>query len=113
MEDKRLKGQHKKGVKMKYSNFRTIARVFVILAWLVGIIVFVGSLIAGIAVGGVGVILWILLGAVGGFLSFAYLYAFAQFIYISIDIERNTRATLRALLEEVEAEQEVGEGEGE
>ncbi len=98
---------------MKYRNFRTIARVFVILAWLVGIIVFILGLVTGITEGGVQVILYILFGAVGGFLSFAYLYAFAQFIYISIDIERNTRATLRALLEEVEEEQEVGAGEGE
>ena len=98
---------------MKYRNFRTIARVFVILAWLVGIIVFVGGLVTGIIGGGATVVLGIILGAVGGFLSFAYLYAFAQFIYISIDIERNTRATLRALLEEVEAEQEVGAEEGE
>ena len=93
---------------MKYSNFRTIARVFVILAWLVGIIVFVLGLVVGILGGGVAVVPGIILGVVGGFLSFAYLYAFAQFIYISIDIERNTRATLRALLEEVEEEQEVG-----
>lgn len=108
LEDKRLKGQHKKGVKMKYRNFRTIARVFVILAWLVGIIAFVMGLVTGIIGGGVTVVFGIIFGVVGGFLSFVYLYAFAQFIYIIIDIERNTRATLRALLEEVEEEQEVG-----
>ena len=98
---------------MKYRNFRTIARVFVILAWLVGIIVFVAGLVGGIVGGGLNAVLGIIIGLVGGFLSFVSLYAFAQFIYISIDIERNTRATLRALLEEVEPEQEVGTGEGE
>jgi len=95
---------------MRYKNFRTIARVFVILAWLVGVIVFALGLIIGIAGGGLNVIVGIILGVVGGFLSFASLYAFAQLIYIIIDIERNTRATVRALLEEVEAEQEVGAG---
>ncbi|MBA7474941.1 hypothetical protein ES707_10304 [subsurface metagenome] len=98
---------------MKYGNFRTIARVIVILAWLVGIIVFVVGLVVGIMGGGASVVLGIIIGVMGGFLSFVSLYAAAQFIYISIDIERNTRATLRALLEEVEPEQEVGTGEGE
>jgi hypothetical protein len=46
-------------------------------------------------------------------LSFVFLYALAQFIYVVIDIERNTRATLRALLEEVEVEAESDKTEGE
>ena len=95
---------------MKYKNFRTVARVFEVLAWLVGILVFVMGLVTGIAGGGFSVVLGIIIGVVGGFLCFASLYAFAQLIYIIIDIERNTRATVRALLEEVEAEQEVGAG---
>lgn len=92
---------------MKYKSFRAIARVFVVLAWLVGIVVFIGGLITGISGGGASIIIGIILGVVGGFLSFASLYAFAQFIYVIIDIERNTRLTLRALLEEMEPEEEV------
>jgi len=92
---------------VKYKNFRTVASVFGILAWLVGIVVFVMSLVTGIAGGGFSVVLGIIIGVVGGFLSFASLYALSQFIYVLLDIERNTRATLRALLEEVAPEEEV------
>lgn len=95
---------------MRYNTFRMIARVFVVLAWLVGILVFILSLVTGIIGGGIAVVLGIVIGVVGGFLSFASLYAFAQFIYVIIDIERNTRSTVRALLEEVVPEEEV-EGE--
>jgi hypothetical protein len=92
---------------MKYRNFRTVARVFEVLAWVVGIAVFGMSLAGGFVAGGLNVVIGILMGAVGGFLAFAFLYAAAQFIYVIIDIERNTRATLRALLEEVETEEPV------
>ena len=95
---------------MRYNTFRMIARVFVVLAWLVGILVFILSLVTGIIGGGIAVVLGIVMGVVGGFLSFVSLYAFAQFIYVVIDIERNTRATVRALLEEVVPEEEI-EGE--
>ena len=95
---------------MRYNTFRMIARVFVVLAWLVGILVFILSLVTGIIGGGIAVVLGIVMGVVGGFLSFVSLYAFAQFIYVIIDIERNTRATVRALLEEVVPEEEI-EGE--
>ena len=90
---------------MKYKNFRMVARVFEILAWVLGIGVFVLSLASGFIAGGVNIIVGILAGAVGGFFSFIYIYAFAQFIYVFIDIERHTRRTLRALLEEVETEE--------
>lgn len=94
---------------MRYNTFRLIARVFVVLSWIVGILVFVLSLVTGILGGGLAVVLGIVMGIVGGFLSFASLYAFAQFIYVAIDIERNTRATVRALLEEVVPEEEAEE----
>ena len=90
---------------MKYRHFRTMARVIEILAWLVGVGTFILGLISGIQTGGANIIFGIIIGSVGGFLSFVFLYAFAQFIYVLIDIERNTRRTLRALLEEVETEE--------
>lgn len=98
---------------MKYKNFRTIARTFGILAWVVGALVFGLGLVTGISGGGATIFLGMIVGVVGGFLSFVSLYAFSQFIYVSIDIERNTRATLRALLEEVEMEEEGEAKEGE
>ena len=90
---------------MKYKNFRTVARVFEILAWVMGIAMFILGLASGFIEGGANIILGILIGVVGGFFSFVFLYAFAQFIYVFIDIERHTRRTLRALLEEVETEE--------
>jgi uncharacterized membrane protein len=98
---------------MKYKNFRTIARVFVVLAWVMAIGTLGISLIAGFLAGGTSIIMGIIVGLVGGLLSFVFLYALAQFIYVVIDIERNTRATLRALLEEVEVEAESDKTEGE
>jgi len=92
---------------MKYRNFRTIARVLEVLAWVGGVAVFALSLGGGFIAGGLNVVIGIIMGAVGGFLMFTLLYAFAQFIYVIIDIEQNTRATLRALLEEVETEEPV------
>jgi len=68
----------------------------------VGVIVFLFGIIGGFGAGGIGIVVGIIFGIVGGFLAFASLYAFAQFIYVIIDIERNTRTTARALLEEVE-----------
>ena len=100
---------------MKYRNFRTVARILEIVAWLLGIIVFIGGLASGfIGGGGISVVVFIIAGIVGGFLSFAFLYAFSQFIYVLLDIERHTRRTVRLLLEEVEPEQvetEAGETE--
>ena len=55
--------------------------------------------------------LLIVIGLVSGLIAFMFLYAFSQFIYVAIDIERNTRTTVRALLEAVEEEE--GEAEEE
>jgi len=91
---------------MKYGNFRIIGRIIGALAWIVGILTFLLFLVMGIALGGVS---YLLLGIVGGIIwgvvSFLFLYAFSQFIYVIIDIERNTRQAVSALLEEVEAEE--------
>ena len=104
---------------MKYRNFRKIARLFEVLAWVLGLGIFVLGLLTGVTGGGANILVGILMGIVGGFLTFVFLYAFAQFIYVFLDIERNTRATVKALYEEVEKEDggekvanvEAGEGE--
>ena len=105
---------------MKYANFRAIGRIIGALAWVLGILTFVSCLVLGILLSATpeGSFTYVVLGIVGGivsgFLSFVFLYALSQFIYVSIDIERNTRQTLRALLEEVETEEaETEEGETE
>lgn len=82
-----------------------IARIIGALAWVVGILAFIIALVSGIIAGGVGAALGIVMGIISGFFSFAFLYAFSQFIYVLLDIERNTRETLAALLEEVETEE--------
>ena len=91
---------------MKYKNFRKMARVFEILAWIAGIGTFILGLASGlVAEDSSAIILGIIVGVGGGLFSFIFLYAFAQFIYVFLDIERNTSRTLRALLEEVETEE--------
>jgi hypothetical protein len=85
------------------------------MAWLMGILIPVYFLWSGISEGSTGgLVVGIMVGVIGGFLSFIVLYALSQFIYVAIDIERNTRTTVRALLEEVEEEEgEAEEGEEE
>jgi|GEM_PF-4939938 len=98
---------------MKYSNFLAIGRLFGALAWILGILTFITCLVSGVMLSALpeadGSVIYIVLGIAGGiisgFLTFILLYAISQFIYVSIDIERNTRQTLRALLEEVETEE--------
>jgi flagellar biosynthesis component FlhA len=108
---------------MKYRNFYLIARLMGALAWILGILIFVYFLVSGITAepvegaSALAVPLMIVMGVVSGFLTFIFFYAFSQFIYVIIDIERNTRQTLRAILEESEMEEdeteerEVEEGE--
>ena len=103
---------------MKYKNFRKVARVIEILAWVGGLGIFVIGLITGFTgEGAQAIIVGIIFGIVGGLITFITLYALAQFIYVILDIERNTRATVKALYEEVQREEETervanGEAEG-
>ena len=105
---------------MKYNNFRNIARIMGLMAWLMGLIIPVYFLITAITAepvegaSALAVPVLIVLGLVAGFIAFIFLYALSQFIYVSIDIERNTRAIVRAILEEIEPEEsETEEGEAE
>ena len=87
---------------MKYKNFRTIGRTFGVLAWVIGIVTFIACLVSGVFAGAAGAVLGIVAGIILGFLSFAWLYAFSQFIYVIIDIEENTRRTRAAPKQEGE-----------
>jgi len=95
---------------MKYKNLRMVARVFEVLAWVIGLGIFVLGIASGFA-DGANIIFGIIAGVVGGFFSFVFIYAFAQLIYVFLDIERNTRATVKALYEEAVQEEET-EGKG-
>ena len=95
---------------MKYKNLRKVARVFEVLAWVIGLGTFVLGLASGMVDGG-NILVGIIVGVVGGFLGFVFIYAFAQLIYVLLDIERNTRATVKALYEEAVQEEET-EGKG-
>lgn len=88
---------------MKYRNFRAIARIIGLLAWILGILSFIAVLVSGIATGGAaGALLGIVLGIVSAFLAFISLYVLAQFIYVILDIEEHTRETRAALTKEGE-----------
>ena len=90
---------------MKYKNFRMVARVVEVLAWVAGLGMFVIGLITGFTGDGAqAIIVGLIFGIIGGLVTFIALYALAQFIYVILDIERNTRATVKALYEEVEKE---------
>ena len=91
---------------MKYKNFRMVARVLEVLAWVAGLGIFVMGLITGFtAEGASSIVVGLIFGVVGGLVTFIFLYALAQFTYVILDIERNTRATVKALYEEVEKEE--------
>lgn len=96
---------------MRYRNFHIIARIIGALSWILGIGTFIYFLVSGLtsepveAVAPIALPVVIVMGFVFGFLIFIFLYAFSQFIYVTIDIERNTRQTLRAIMEESEIEE--------
>ena len=98
---------------MKYKNFRKMARVLEILAWVLGLATFGLGLLSGFTgdIDAATIVLSLFLGVIGGFIAFVFLYCFAQFIYVALDVERNTRATVKALYEEVEKEEEIGSKE--
>jgi len=91
---------------MKYKNLRMVARVYEVLAWVTGLGIFVLGIASGMVEGG-NILLGIISGVVGGFFSFVLIYAFAQLVYVLLDIERNTRATVKALYEEAVQEEET------
>ena len=84
----------------RYQALRIIAVVLKVFAWIVGI---------GCALGFVGCVIWAALklqaepAAIAGILllyavlGFIYLYAFAEGIYVFLDIEANTRRSAELL----------------
>lgn len=92
-------------MKKRYRALRIIGVVARIAAWIVLVLGFVVAFIAGIILaiqaGGVAALAaligtWVA-GAIFVIVSSLLLFAFSELIYISIDIEQNTRATAEQL----------------
>jgi len=89
-------------MKRKYGALRTVALIFTIIAWIVLIVGIIGSIVVG-AVGadalGIGdggamyAAMVIICGIIMSVVYFLMLLAFAQLIYLLVDVERNTRET--------------------
>ncbi|MFW6125949.1 MAG: hypothetical protein ACOC58_02470 [Chloroflexota bacterium] len=85
-------------MKRKYGALRTVAIVFTIIAWIVLILGVIGAIAAGVVgiVGDMGVLpsVGIIIGGIiMAVVYFLFLLAFAQLIYLLVDVERNTRET--------------------
>ncbi len=82
-------------MKRKYAALRTVAVIITVIAWIVLIVGVIGSIAGGVmAIGttlGSYAILTIIVGIVASILYFLVLLAFAQLIYLFVDVERNTR----------------------
>jgi len=84
-------------MKRKYAALRTVAVIITVIAWIVLIVGVIGSIAGGaLAIGttsGTYAVVIIIGGIVASILYFLVLLAFAQLIYLFVDVERNTRET--------------------
>ena len=97
-------------MKRKYGALRTVAVIITIIAWIILIIGVLGSIAMGaliiagttyadgwtgdlLAGGVVAAVITFVVGIIVSVLHFVFLLAFAQLIYLLIDVERNTRET--------------------
>jgi len=87
---------------VKYQNLRLIARILVVLAWVVGALIAILAIIQ--SVGGPAALsaVRIIVGLVSAFVCFVLLYALSQFIFVALDIEENTRETREAVTRRAE-----------
>ena len=87
-------------MKRKYGALRIVAVIITVIAWIVLVVGVIGSIAAGalgadlLGVGGGGATYAatvIIGGIILSVIYFVFLLAFAQLIYLLIDVERNTR----------------------
>lgn len=82
-------------MKRKYAALRTVAVIITVIAWIVLIVGVIGSIAGGaLAIGttwGTYAVVTIIGGIIASILYFLVLLAFAQLIYLFVDVERNTR----------------------
>ena len=70
-----------------------------VIAWIILILGFVGSLVWGITTGGIGGWLQIVLGIIGSFLAWLLLLATRELIYLFIHVKENTSNTTEGIIE--------------
>jgi len=97
-------------MKRKYGALRTVAVIITIIAWIILIIGVLGSIATGALIiagttyadgwagdlltgGVVAAVITFIVGIIVSVIYFVFLLAFAQLIYLLIDVERNTRET--------------------
>ena len=68
-----------------------------VIAWIILVLGFVGSLVWGITTGGIGGWLRIILGIVGSFLAWLLLLTARELIYLFIHVEENTSSTTEGI----------------
>lgn len=105
----------------RFMALRIIATVFKILAWLAlifGVLGAIGALLLGFVTGQDGLLGFNLTGPLTGIalfvvsliaavISFLLLYAFAEFIYLFLSVEENTRRTAYLVQQQVASQQTV------
>ena len=70
-----------------------------VIAWIILVLGFVGSLVWGITTGGIGGWLRIVLGIIGSFLAWLLLLAVRELIYLFIHVKENTSNTTEGITE--------------
>jgi len=87
----------------KYRFLRKAATIFKIIGWIVLVVGVIGSIVLGIVMGtqvpmfgGFGVI-YAVFGIVYSVIGWISLLAFAEILYLLIDVEQNTRETAEHL----------------
>jgi hypothetical protein len=83
----------------EYYYIKYAIRAFRVIAWIVLVLGFVGSLVWGITAGGIEGWLLTLVGIIGSFLAWLLLLATRELIYLFIHVEENTSSTTEGITE--------------
>ena len=70
-----------------------------VIAWIILVLGFIGSLVWGITTGGIGGGFRIVIGILGSFLVWLLLLATRELIYLFIHLEEDTRSTSESIIE--------------
>ncbi|MGQ9546336.1 MAG: hypothetical protein ACUVTR_04120 [Dehalococcoidia bacterium] len=68
-----------------------------VIAWVVLVLGFIGSLVWGIAMGGIGGGFLIVIGMIGSFLAWLFLLAARELLKLFVDVKENTISTAESL----------------
>jgi len=92
-----LQGERKSIKIQEYYYIKYATGAFRVIAWIILVLGFVGSLVWGITTGGIGGWLRIVLGIIGSFLAWLILLAARELIYLFIHVEENTSSTTESI----------------